>query len=216
MRPKIVILTLVAAFAALGLIALLKGMSQKNGAVNGTQAQQAQATANSNPAVTNDQPVLPNYSSNGVAVSEEMRAAVIEKEVEEIQQLQDQADGSNNLVVITAIIAKLFSPEAEVHQAALDALRQLNDTNAIPGLQQAAQAMTNPREKVAVLDTIDYLKLPSITENVPPDLTTNPDFGKPRSTNRTSQSVHPWQRAPRQSNSGQEPDASGAAAGQQQ
>ncbi len=217
MRPKIVLLTLVAAFALLGAIALLRGIAGKNAAVGGGgQTVSESASGPLANASTNSPEFTGAMSSSGSpGVSEAMREAVINKELDEIQQLQDQVDGSNNLVIITAILAKLASPEPEVRQAALDALRQMNDTNAIPGLQQAEQTMTDPRDKVAVLDTIDYLKLPSLTENVPPDLTTNPDW-KPRSTNRPSHLSYPRQRPLRQGSGAQQQDAPGAAAGQQQ
>jgi hypothetical protein len=55
----------------------------------------------------------------------------------------------------------------------LDAVRQLNDTNAVPGLQAAVNATADPRQKVAIMDTIDYLQLPNITDDAPPDMQTN-------------------------------------------
>ena len=97
----------------------------------------------------------------------------MEKEVNQIQDLQGEADGTNNPIIITALLDKLSNPEAEVRQAVLESLKQLNDTNAVPGLEKAAESIKDPREKVAVMDTIDYLKMPSITDNVPPELATN-------------------------------------------
>jgi hypothetical protein len=170
MRPKIVILTLLTAFATLGLIALLKGMTEKKRDTGEGQTPAAQTTA----VATNDQTAT--YSSNTVVVSEQLRAAVVAKQIEEIQDLLGQADGSNNPIVINAILDKLTHSEPEVRAAALDALRQLNDTNAIPGLQTAVNTMSDPREKVAVLDTIDYLRLPNITDNASTELATNYAF----------------------------------------
>lgn len=173
MRPKIVILILVAAFGLLGLIVLVKGVASKNVGGSGGQTVAVQPPPDSHPGGTNVQSLPAAGSSNAVAVSEELRVAVIEKEVEQIRDLQGQADGTNNLQIITAIIDKLAQPEAEVRGAALDALRQLNDTNAVPGLEKAAASITDPREKVAVLDTIDYIKMPSVTDNAAPELATN-------------------------------------------
>jgi hypothetical protein len=108
-----------------------------------------------------------------------MRAAVVDQEIDDIRRLPAQADGSNNSVIIATLVQKLSCPEAALHHAALEALKHLNDTNAIPPMQQAAAAMTDAREKVAVLDAIDYINLPNLTQNVPPDLTTNPNFVQP-------------------------------------
>ena len=177
MRPKIVILTLVVALGLLGIIVVLKGLTGGHAGDAGGQKPAVEASVESPAAATNDQviqvvQVNPN-SSNTAAITEQLRAAEVENEVNQIQDLQGEADGTNNPIIITALLDKLSHPEAEVRKAVLDALKQLNDTNAVPGLEQAAENIKDPREKVAVLDTIDYIKLPSATENVPPELATN-------------------------------------------
>jgi hypothetical protein len=173
MRPKIVILILVAAFGLLAIMVVLKGVMGHSGNAGG-QAPATQASADSPSAATNDQvvPVNPD-SSNTAAGSEQMRAAAIEKELDAIRELQGEADGENNPKIISALLDKVAHPEVAVRNAALDALKQLNDTNAIPGLQQAEELIKDPRGKVAVLDVIDYLNLPSVMPDVPPDDFTN-------------------------------------------
>jgi|ERR1039458_3843734 hypothetical protein len=177
MRPKVIILILVAAFGLLGIIALLKGVTGKNAGADDGQPTIAKTATGADSADTNNQPAPAGGSNNSVAVSDELRAAIIDKQVDEIRDLQGQVDGTNNLMIITAIIGKMSNPEVQVQKAALDALRQLDDTNAVPGLQQVAAGINDPREKVAILDTIDYIKLPSATDNVPPELQTNREFG---------------------------------------
>jgi hypothetical protein len=177
MRPKIVILILVVAFGLLGSMVVLKRVMGRHNGDAGGKTPAVEASVESPPAATNVQDVQvvqvnPN-SSNSAAISEQLRAAVIEKEVEQIQDLQGQADGPNNPMIISALLAKLSHPEAKVRQAVLEAVKQMDDTNAVPGLEQAAESIKDPREKVAVLDTIEYLKLPSATANVPPELATN-------------------------------------------
>jgi hypothetical protein len=44
----------------------------------------------------------------------------------------------------------------------------MNDTNAIPRLQEAEQVVENPREKVAIMDAIAYLQLPETMPDKPP------------------------------------------------
>jgi hypothetical protein len=63
---------------------------------------------------------------------------------------------------------KVTNPEKEVRKAALEALMQLNDTNAIPRLQQAVKSLEDPHDKSAVLDAIAYLQLPDTITNEPP------------------------------------------------
>ena len=113
-------------------------------------------------------------STNAVAGSEERRAAAVGKELDAIQELLGDADGTNNPRIIPALLAKVTNPEKEVRSAALEALKQLNDTNAVPGLEKAVEAIKDPRAKVDVMDTIDYLKLPNVMPDVQPaDLDTN-------------------------------------------
>ena len=173
MRPKIVVVTLVGAFAVLGLIALLKGVAGKNAGAGGETTSTTGAAADAQAASTNSQPTALSGHAGNPAVSAEMRAAVIAKAIEEIQDIQAQANGTNNPEIIAALLAKLTHPEPEVRKAALQAIKELNDTNAVPGLQQVANATKEPREKVAVLDVIDYLNLPSAVPDQPLDYYTN-------------------------------------------
>lgn len=175
MRPKVVIIVLAMGFLVLGLVAVLKGVGGKNnaaGEISTTSQPVGSAAASSG----TNQPFSASRGANSVIVSDQMRAALIDRETEEIRDLFNQADGSNNVEVIAAILAKLSHPEVEVRRAALDALRQLDDTNAVPGLEKAVENTQDLREKVAILDAIDYIKMPSLTESVPTDLATNQAF----------------------------------------
>jgi len=126
----------------------------------------------SNSAVTNNPAAT--ATGNAVAVSPELHEAIVDKEVSQIQELKGEVDGTNNPIIINALLDKFQSPEHEVRAAALQALRELNDTNAVPGLENVVKNINDPREKVAVLDAIDYIKMPDATANVPPELFTNP------------------------------------------
>ena len=161
MRPKVVILILVAAFGLLGIMVMLKGLMGGHAGNAGGQTPVTEAKVDSPAAAINGQVVQVNpNSSNAAATPEQLRAAEVGKELDAIQELQGEADGANNSTIISALIGKVENPEPEVRTTALAALVQLNDTNAVPGLQQAADAMKDPRAKVAVMDTIDYLNLP--------------------------------------------------------
>jgi hypothetical protein len=187
MRPKVVILILAVGFGLLAIMVALKAVMAGHSGNAGGQTPPTEANVNSQPAATNDQVVQVNPdSSNTTASAEQMRAAAIEKELDAIRELQDQADGDNNPTIISALLEKVANPEAAVRGAALEALRLLNDTNAIPGLQRAEEAITDPRGKVAVLDVIDYLKLPNVTPDVPPaaDNAENNSTPKPNKHNR--------------------------------
>lgn len=176
MRPKMVILILGIGVGLVAVVVLLKGLTGGHAGDVGGQTPAVEASVGSPPATKNqvvqNVQVNPN-STNTVAVSEEMRAAAVEKELDAIRELLGEADGTNNPTIISALLAEVANPEAEVRQAALEALKQLNDTNAVPGLEQAAEVIKDPRQKVAVLDVIDYLNLPSVTPDGPSDYATN-------------------------------------------
>jgi hypothetical protein len=173
MRPKVVILTLVAAFAALGIIAVLRDVRGNGpGGDTRTNGTDGKVTAMTNPSDTNHA-AAPIVGSQPPVVSEEVRQALIDKELEQIDDLRRQVDGTNNLLIINALIEKFSNPEAEVRHTALRVVKEMNDTNAVPGLQKAVDSTTDPREKVAIMDAIDYIKMPSITDNVAPELATN-------------------------------------------
>jgi hypothetical protein len=169
MRPKVVIFILVAGFGLLGIMFVLKGVMAEHAGNAGGQASATPANMDSQPAATNNQvaQVSPD-SSNTAASSEQMRAAEVEIELDAIQALLGEADGANNSRIISALIDKVENPEPEVRKAALAALVQLNDTNAVPELKQVAERVKDPRAKVAVMDTIDYLNLPNVMPDVPP------------------------------------------------
>jgi hypothetical protein len=173
MRPKIVILTLVIAFGLLGAVAVLKGMAQKHSADSGPTAV-ATTVPTPNSADTNVSVAMVNAnSSNTAADSEAIRAAVIDKELDQIRTLQGEVDGTNNSVIIAALLEKMNNPEEDVRHAVVQALIEINDTNAVPGLQKASDSVKDPHEKVAILDAITYLKAPGILDNVTPEQMTN-------------------------------------------
>jgi len=160
MRPKVVIFILVAGFGLLGIMFVLKGVMAEHAGNAGGQASATPANMDSQPAATNNQVAQ--------VSPEQMRAAEVEIELDAIQALLGEADGANNSRIISALIDKVENPEPEVRKAALAALVQLNDTNAVPELKQVAERVKDPRAKVAVMDTIDYLNLPNVMPDVPP------------------------------------------------
>jgi hypothetical protein len=165
MRPKIVVLILIVAIGVVALAAVLKGVlgghaPQEATAPEPPPAQPASPTATS--------PQVGANSTNTAAILEQLRAAEVEKELDQIRELQ--AAGADNPQTTGLLLGKVTHREPEVRKAALEALVQLNDTNAIPGLEQAASLIEDPREKVAVMDAVSYLKLPSMADGTSPEL----------------------------------------------
>jgi hypothetical protein len=158
MRPKIVILTLVGALSLVGLMVAFKGLLGDQG---GAAAPNVEAKSDATPpSVEGHSEANPTGTPPG---SEEARAGQIQNEVDQITEL---VAGGSNPSTTSKLLAKLNHPEAEVRKAAVDAIVQLNDTNAVPGLELAAASAQDPHEKVALMDAAAYLKLPEVTANV--------------------------------------------------
>ncbi len=172
MRPKIVILILAVAVALVALAALLKGVV--GGGASGDAKVPEPRPEEPARSTTEIQTIHPN-SSNTAAMLEQMRTAEVDKELDQIRELQ--AAGSGSQYATETLLNKTTHHEREVRKASVDALVQLNATNAIPGLEQAISLIEDPREKVAFMDAVAYLKLPGVTDGAAPepaDATNNP------------------------------------------
>jgi hypothetical protein len=220
MRPKVVILTLLVVVGLVAAMAILKGARQP-AVVNPTPAEDVgmQADTHENPQEQS--------STNGVA-----QAPIVDPQ-SLVQKITDiQAEGSPTPGGRAVLLAALSeSKEKEVRQAALNAIVQLDDTAAIPGLEQALAQIADPREKAAVMDAVDQLKLPSTTPEVavsgnmrsqrPPGakIKHNPRFTgtNPRVPNSSLHTVRPPSQSAASPDAGQaQPAAPAAEAGQPQ
>src|ERR1019366_3320246 len=170
MRPKVVILILVIAAGLVAVLVLLKGVIGGRSSNVTPVAATGEPTNQEPPAVTTVQAnpdVNPDTSHTPAMTSEESRAAQIQWDLDEVREAL--ANGTEDPSATENILLdKVTNPEKEVRKAALEALMQLNDTNAIPRLQQAVKNLEDPHDKSAVLDAIAYLQLPENTTNEPP------------------------------------------------
>jgi hypothetical protein len=183
MRPKVVILMLGSVLGLVIILALLKGVIGGTG--NNAGGSVPPVSELTEPAPSANKKVQKGtaapISSNAAAIVEQVRVAEVEKELERIHELI--SEGVGNTTVTPLLLAKITNPEPEVRKAAVQALVQLNDTNAIAGLEQAVALIEDPREKVEILDAVNYLKLPSAM----PDVTPETDSG----TNNAAVTVDP-------------------------
>jgi hypothetical protein len=160
MRPKIVILTLLAAMGLVTLAAVLKGAF-------GRSANTPPVTADLGgpPKPASDGRALNDASSNNAALGGQLRAAEIDKELADISGAV--VAGLSDPAARSLLLEKVAHPEPEVRHAALQAVVSINYTDAIPRLEEVEQMLENPREKVAVMDAISYLKLPDVMPDTP-------------------------------------------------
>jgi hypothetical protein len=62
------------------------------------------------------------------------------------------------------ILSEMQNPNKMVRKYALEAAVQFGDRSVIPALEQLVDQMDDPRERVDILDAIEYIGLPSLTE----------------------------------------------------
>jgi hypothetical protein len=178
MRPKTVILTLVVAIGLVAVAAVLKGIyATAPQPPPGPVAPELAKATNTNAQVP---PVKPNVS-NPPAITEQQRAEEVARELDQVRELQ--AAGWVSSTTTSLLLHKVMHPEPEVSKAAIEALKQLDATDAVPGLKQALGVLKDPRIQVLVMDAIEYLELqPTGSPTVPPEAAGEAgDGNRPRS-----------------------------------
>ena len=156
MRPKMVVLTLVIAIG----LTVLAGVVKKS--MSGSHAPDMANTPGSRVGDAAPPPATASRgASNNPAIVEQMREADVVRELDQVRELQ--ATGAGDEKVVALLVARVTHTEPKVREAAIAALVQLNDTNAIPGLEQALGLTQDSRDKASLEQAIEYLKLPSAT-----------------------------------------------------
>lgn len=80
--------------------------------------------------------------------SDELMGLAMEKSPEAHQQIVDE----------------LKNPDKEIRKAALEAIQQADDRSVVPQMRQIADQTDDPAEKQAILEAIDFINLPTLTE----------------------------------------------------
>jgi len=70
----------------------------------------------------------------------------------------------NDSQSLESILAELENADPNIRQAAVDAAVQFGSREAIPRLAQAAAQAQDAKEKSAILEAIDFLKMPTLAE----------------------------------------------------
>lgn len=118
----------------------------------------------------------PADSDEGMADTPEAKQeAYVAKRIEELQDLGMENDTDS----LNTILSELTNRDPRVREAAVDAAVQFGSRDAIPKLEDAAAQTEDPKEKSAILDAIEFLKLPTLTEAMEQKNQTAPSSGSP-------------------------------------
>jgi len=88
------------------------------------------------------------------------REAYVAKRVVELQDLGMEDDSES----LETILSELKNPDPDIRQAAVDAAVQFGSRDAIPRLLDAAAQTDDPKEKSAMLEAVEFLKMPTLAE----------------------------------------------------
>jgi len=168
MRPKVVLLILLVGAGILVLAGVLHGLVGRQSVDSPLPPQGADVAESSPGSLDTGQsgatPAVDTGAASGATsiiatTPAEDRAALRDKDIEAISEalLSSEEDGNS----VSAIATRLENADAQVRAAAREAAVHLGDTNIIPYLTVALERINDPREKVELMDAIQFLQLPS-------------------------------------------------------
>jgi len=137
-------------------------LSADAGAINtspGTEAAADVPGESAAPAV-NMQERATNSDAAMAETPEAQQEAYAARRVVELQDLGMEDDSAS----LDAILSELNNRDPSIRQAAVEAAVQFGSRDAIPRLTDAAAQTEDPKEKSAILEAIEFLKLPTLTE----------------------------------------------------
>lgn len=97
---------------------------------------------------------------DSVQTDPDERRAAVENRKDELMQLA----ANNDRQSLKTILSELGNSDPEIRHTAVEAVKSFGDRSAVPRLQQIAEATDDVEERKAILDTIHYLNLPSLSE----------------------------------------------------
>jgi len=98
--------------------------------------------------------------ASDASASDVKHDAFVEARTAELQDLSRKTDPA----ALEVLLSEVKNPDPEIRQAALDAISQSGNRNAIPGLQETAAQTEDATEKQTIMELIEFLKLPTLTE----------------------------------------------------
>jgi len=91
---------------------------------------------------------------------EEQREAFVAARIAELRDLSTKTDGPS----LETLLSEVRNPDSEIRLATLDIIGQSGNRAAIPGLLDAVALLENEAEKKAIVEMVEFLKLPTLTE----------------------------------------------------
>jgi len=204
MRPKVVAGVLLVALGLLGIAALASrllrpqtgaapvntpaGLAADHQPAPAREAEPAGKATETNAAKAANPATI---TATNISAAE--RSKNVGKRVAELNALAMNDDPASR----DAILMEMRNPDKEIRAAALEAAIQFGDRSVVPRLQEIAAQTEDPAEKTAILEAIDYINLPSLTEYGAQQKATKELLGIPDSTPNSTNAVRRSHRSQR-------------------
>ncbi len=160
MRPKLAAILFLVVVVCFSVALYFKNKGGVTPVTNGSTNEVAATEPRKTPyTVISSTPVKP----VGSTITPKKRSAAIQAEVDHLRELSWQDDPDS----LSKILADLTHPEKEVREAAIEATKEFGSSNAVPALKAAAQTAEDTREKIALLEAVEFLELPQLSFDDP-------------------------------------------------
>jgi len=170
MRPKVIVGVLVMALLLLGTFLLLR--LRTAGPQPPVSSQVTEQALNVGTGGSHSKPIAveknnsgnTNIEVNSVVVREDSATqnhkAYVESRTGELLEMAMTDDPAS----LNTILSELTNRDPEIRKAAVEATLQFGSRDAIPKLTEVASQTDDPKEKAEIVEAIEFLKLPSLTE----------------------------------------------------
>lgn len=167
MRPKIVLGVLaIPALLLFGLSFLLSGNHRPEAQAPSVAAISSSPARPSSQESTPAPVTISKKVTSAVSLQSQRQPSAEEKEALEKASIRNTLGeiethlAERDDLALGIFLDRLRHPEKQVREAALDAIKQLDDKAAIPRLKELAENTEDPSEKRALLDAIEFVELP--------------------------------------------------------
>lgn len=202
MRPKVVVIILLLGMGSLAVIFLAsKSLHPQSITSAGSENISSPAVINQPVEVpASNLPPVVSIASVAVTNDAAAHAKYVSQRIKELNALAMNNDTQSR----DAILSELKNnPDKTIRAAALEAAIQFGDRSVVPPMQEIAAQTQDPDEKAAILDAIDYINLPSLTEYMAAHPNSTPGSGQTKSSPHNAHIKSPTQSPPPSPDSGQ-------------
>jgi hypothetical protein len=157
---------ILAGVAVAGLLLLMRGGSGAHREPEQRAPQSANLTSKDSSAIVRKDAIgkvsvePPPAGISTATPTETNQQAYVAARIGQLQELAMEDDPES----LDVILSELINRDPEIRKAAVEAAVQFGSRDAISKLEEASLQTDDPKERAAIVEAIEFLKLPSLTE----------------------------------------------------